>query len=116
MRHMNSGISCCTKTAIQAGAKQKTGQSVCVSVPGACADVLARVTDVYSLDQLIRMKRRWKVSLAALNYRLHKIGITSDWRNRDLCIQIAREGFHKNEPASIEREKSIVWEKLLKLL
>lgn len=80
------------------------------------ADVLAHVTDVYSLDQLIRMKHRWKVSLAALNYRLHKVGITTDWRNRDLCIQISREGYHKNEPASIERERSMVWEKILKLL
>jgi Zn-dependent peptidase ImmA (M78 family) len=80
------------------------------------ADVLAHVADVYSLDQLIRLKQRWKVSLAALNYRIHKVGITTDWRNRDLCIQIAREGYHKNEPASIERERSMVWEKLLKLL
>lgn len=81
-----------------------------------CADVLAHVTDVYSLDQLIRLKRRWMVSLSALNYRLHKVGITSDWRNRDLCIQIAREGYHKSEPAGIDRERSMVWEKLLKLL
>ncbi len=80
------------------------------------ADVLAHVGDVYSLDQIIRLKRRWKVSVAALNYRLHKIGITSDWRNRDLCIQIARQGFHKNEPDGIDRERSMVWEKVLKLL
>ena len=80
------------------------------------ADVLAQFNDVYSLDQLIRMKQRWRVSLAALNYRLHKVGITTDWRNRDLCIQIAREGYHKKEPAGIERERSMVWEKLLKLL
>ena len=80
------------------------------------ADVLAHVLDVYSLDQLIRLKHRWRVSLAALNYRLHRVGITSDWRNRDLCIQIAREGYHKCEPASIERERSMVWEKVLKLL
>ena len=80
------------------------------------ADVLAHVLEVYSLNQLIRLKHRWKVSLAALNYRLHRVGITSEWRNRDLCIQIAREGYHKNEPAGIERERSMVWEKLLKLL
>ena len=79
-------------------------------------DVLAHVAEVYSLDQLIRLKQRWKVSLAALNYRLHRVGITSDWRNRDLCIQIAREGYHRNEPASIERERSMVWEKILRLL
>lgn len=80
------------------------------------ADVLAHVIEVYSLDQLIRLKHRWRVSLSALNYRLHRVGITSEWRNRDLCIQIAREGYHRNEPASMERERSMVWEKILKLL
>ncbi len=80
------------------------------------SDVLAQFNEVYSLEQLIRMKQRWKVSLAALNYRLHKVGITTDWRNRDFCIQIAREGYHKKEPKGIERERSMVWEKILKLL
>jgi Zn-dependent peptidase ImmA (M78 family)/DNA-binding XRE family transcriptional regulator len=80
------------------------------------ADVLAHVRDVYSLDQIIRLKQRWKVSLAALNYRLHRVGITTEWRNRDFCIQIAREGFHRNEPAPIARERSMVWEKVLRLL
>lgn len=80
------------------------------------ADVLAHVSEVYSLEQLIRLKRRWKVSVAALNYRLHKIGVTTDWRNRDLCIQISRQGYHKKEPDPIERERSLVWEKILKLL
>lgn len=80
------------------------------------ADVLAHVTDVYSLDQLIRLKQRWKVSVAALNYRLHRVGITTDWRNRDLCIQISREGYHRKEPNGIPRERSMVWEKVLKLL
>jgi Zn-dependent peptidase ImmA (M78 family) len=80
------------------------------------ADVLAHVGEVYSLTQIIRLKARWKVSVAALNYRLHKVGITSDWRNRDLCIQIAREGYNKKEPEGIERERSMVWEKILKLL
>ncbi|MDG5750100.1 XRE family transcriptional regulator [Qipengyuania sp. XHP0211] len=80
------------------------------------ADILGHISDVYSLDQLIRLKRRWKVSVAALNYRLHKVGITTDWRNRDLCIQISRLGYHKEEPEPIERERSMVWEKILKLL
>lgn len=80
------------------------------------ADVLAHVTDVYSLNQLVRLKQRWKVSVAALNYRLHKVGITTDWRNRDLCIQISREGYAKKEPNGIPRERSMVWEKILKIL
>lgn len=80
------------------------------------ADVLAHITEAYSLDQLIRLKQRWRVSLAALNYRVHRVGITTEWRNRDFCIQIAREGYHRSEPETINREKSMVWEKVLKLL
>lgn len=80
------------------------------------ADVLAHVSGVYSLDQIIRLKVRWKVSVAALNYRLHKIGVTTDWRNRDFCIQIARLGYGKQEPNGIPRERSMVWEKILKFL
>lgn len=80
------------------------------------ADVLAHVSDIYSLDQIMRLKQRWRVSLAALNYRLHKVGITSDWRYRDLCIQISTSGYSKKEPNGIPRERSMVWEKILKFL
>jgi Zn-dependent peptidase ImmA (M78 family)/DNA-binding XRE family transcriptional regulator len=80
------------------------------------ADVLAHVGEIYSLGQMIRLKNRWKVSLAALNYRLHKIGVTTDWGYRDFCIQLSTSGFNKKEPEPIERERSMVWEKILKIL
>ena len=80
------------------------------------ADVLAALPRVQHLGQLIRAKARWKVSLAALNYRLHKIGVTTEWKNRDFCIEIARKGYHKAEPNGIERERSVVWDKVLKSL
>lgn len=69
-----------------------------------------------SLDQLIGAKGRWRVSLAALNYRLHKIGLTTDWKYRDFCIEIAKKNYHKNEPQSVNREKSVVWQKVLNSL
>jgi Zn-dependent peptidase ImmA (M78 family) len=80
------------------------------------ADVLATLPVAHSLEQLIRAKARWRVSVAALNHRLHKLGITSDWKYRDFCIQIAKLGYNTQEPAGIEREKSVVWEKILKAL
>jgi Zn-dependent peptidase ImmA (M78 family) len=79
-------------------------------------DVLAHLPYVHSLDQIIAKKARWKVSVAALNYRLHKLGLTTEWHNRNLCIQIARAGYGKREPYPIEREMSVVWEKVLKTL
>lgn len=79
-------------------------------------DVIAEIPHVNRLDILIRKKSRWKVSLAALNYRLHKIGITTEWKNREFCIEIAKRGYNRSEPYSIDRERSSVWEKVLKTL
>jgi Zn-dependent peptidase ImmA (M78 family) len=80
------------------------------------ADVLSALSRVRDLQQLIAVKGRWLVSVAALNYRIHKLGIISDWKNRDFCIEIAKKGYNKNEPRPIDREKSLVWEKVLKTL
>jgi Zn-dependent peptidase ImmA (M78 family) len=80
------------------------------------SDVLGSLSNIFSLRQLIAGKARWRVSLAALNYRVHKLGLISDWKNRDFCIAIAKNHYNTNEPEPIAREKSIVWEKVLKSL
>jgi Zn-dependent peptidase ImmA (M78 family)/DNA-binding XRE family transcriptional regulator len=76
------------------------------------AEVRAKMPRVGFLNQIVEGKKYWKVSVAALNYRLHKLGITTDWQYRNFCIQIA-ERFRISEPYSIDREVSIVWEKVL---
>jgi Zn-dependent peptidase ImmA (M78 family)/DNA-binding XRE family transcriptional regulator len=80
------------------------------------ADVIATLPRVEHLGQIVRAKSRWRVSVAALNYRLHKIGITSDWRYRDFCIEIATRRYNKEEPDPIARETSVVWQKVLRAL
>ena len=80
------------------------------------ADVLAVLPRVNYLDQIIQGKKRWKVSVAALNYRLHKLGIISDWKYRDFCIGISRAKYNVQEPYEIEREKSVVWQKVMTVL
>jgi Zn-dependent peptidase ImmA (M78 family) len=80
------------------------------------ADILAELPYFISLDQMIRKKTRWKVSVAALNYRLHRLSLTTEWQNRNFCIQIARAGYNKKEPHPIPREMSVVWEKVLRTL
>lgn len=71
-------------------------------------DILSVLPSVQHLRQLIAAKRRWKVSLAALNYRVHKLGIISEWKNRDFCMEMAKLGYNKNEPNEIKRERSVV--------
>lgn len=80
------------------------------------SDVLAVIPRVNYLSQIIEAKKRWKVSVAALTYRLHKLKIISDWKYRDFCIQIVREQYHINEPHEIERERSVVWQKVMTTL
>jgi len=79
------------------------------------SDLLSFRKPHYSIEWLIGLKARWKVSLAALCYRMHKEEFLSDWRYRDLCIQI-RVRFKDTEPEGIERERSVVWSKVMKAL
>ncbi len=82
------------------------------------ADVLAVIPRVSGLSEIVRCKKRWGVSVAALNYRLHKLGITSEWQYRDLSIQISQNGWRQAEPQGTEipREMSAVWPKVLEAL
>ena len=65
-----------------------------------------------TFDILINLKRRWGVSVAALAYRLHSLGLVSDWHFRGLYMQIAKYG-KTREPNPIPRESSVVLKALL---
>lgn len=79
------------------------------------ASILASIRNVYSIDHLIKLKAKWRVSLAALTVRLHRLGVLTDWRYRDFCIQI-RVRYKDTEPEGISREKSVVWQKVMQSL
>lgn len=78
--------------------------------------VIAKQLMFPTLDNLIKSKKYWAVSVAALNYRLNSLGLTSEWTNRTLCIQISKAGYRTNEPNTIPRETSQVLEKVFKAL
>ena len=80
------------------------------------SSVLAHAPKAATLPSLIRHKKLWLVSVAALNYRLHALGLTTDWTYRTLCIQIAQAGYRMSEPESINHEKSLVLEKVFTAL
>jgi Zn-dependent peptidase ImmA (M78 family)/DNA-binding transcriptional regulator YiaG len=79
------------------------------------ADLVANVPFVRSIDDLIKAKVRWGVSVAALNYALHRIGIISDWKYRGFYIELNRLGRDK-EPAPMAHETSQIWIKVLTAL
>ena len=80
------------------------------------ASILAIAPKSITLPKLIRYKKHWSVSVAALNYRLHALSLTTDWTYRTLCIQLAQAGYRQKEPESINHEKSVVIEKVFSAL
>lgn len=78
-------------------------------------DLLAYIPRVSKLEQIVRAKKRWGVSVSALAYRLHKQNLLSDWQYRNFCIQINKL-YGKSEPEGMCREQSVVWEKVFREL
>lgn len=80
------------------------------------ADVLAKAPARQSLNQLIRTKQRWRVSLAALVYRLHKLYLLTEWQYRSLFVELSQKGFRRDEPEPCVRETSQVLAKVFRAL
>jgi Zn-dependent peptidase ImmA (M78 family)/DNA-binding XRE family transcriptional regulator len=105
------------------GGPAQDGRAVEVEANGFAAaflmpefDVVATIATVTALDRLVQAKRRWGVSVAALNYRLHQLGLLSDAQYRTFCIQINRRGYRTGEPNGLPREESIVWKTIFREL
>lgn len=75
-------------------------------------DVIGRIRRVTGLADLVLAKQRWGVSVAALAYRVHKLGIVTDWNYRGLCIEMNQVGYRTNEPQGLPPERSLVWQKV----
>ena len=80
------------------------------------ADIFNEAGNIHTVSQVIRTKKRWKVSAMALAYRLHTLGLISDWSYRSMCIELGQLGYRSGEPIGIERETSVVLAKVLSAL
>jgi Zn-dependent peptidase ImmA (M78 family)/transcriptional regulator with XRE-family HTH domain len=78
--------------------------------------VLAEARAGARLSHLLQDKRRWGVSAAALAYRMHDLGLLSDWQYRSIYIEISEKGYRRNEPNSMPRESSQVLRKVFSAL
>jgi Zn-dependent peptidase ImmA (M78 family) len=78
--------------------------------------VLASGARCPSVDQLVKLKQNWNVSVAALAHRLHATALMSDWHYRTTCIEIAQRGYRRNEPNGIPRETSQLLQKVFRAL
>ncbi len=78
--------------------------------------VLAHAPVIPTVRALIRLKRQWIVSVAALAHRLHALEVIKEWHYRHLCIEIARCGYRKREPDGAPREMSLLLGKVFQNL
>ncbi|WP_026608202.1 helix-turn-helix domain-containing protein [Methylocapsa acidiphila] len=76
-------------------------------------DVRPRMPKFITVDIIIRAKARWRVSAMAMAYRLHSLGMLSEWQYKSACIELGRRGYRTGEPNGIERETSAILRKVL---
>lgn len=78
--------------------------------------VLAEVPYGPTFKQIVKSKKRWKVSAFNLAKRSHKLGLLSEWQYRSICIELSKRG-KKNEPQPMKaRETSQILDKVFRAL
>jgi Zn-dependent peptidase ImmA (M78 family) len=57
-----------------------------------------------TLADLASLKRKWRVSMAAIARRARALNVIDDTRYRSICIDMSRNGWRKTEPVAIGAE------------
>ena len=65
---------------------------------------IGRYRKFISIQELVLLKRRYKMSIQALLYRLHELGVVNDYLYRRWCIMIGKMGWRKKEPQNLDPE------------
>jgi Zn-dependent peptidase ImmA (M78 family)/DNA-binding XRE family transcriptional regulator len=78
--------------------------------------MLAMTPPVVNVETLIKLKKAWGVSVAAMAVRLYKIGRLSEWNYRQLMVEISKRGYRTSEPDTIKRETSQILDKVFDAL
>jgi Zn-dependent peptidase ImmA (M78 family)/transcriptional regulator with XRE-family HTH domain len=78
--------------------------------------VIAHMPKGAFIDQIVKGRRIWKVAALALAYRLHDMGMLTEWQYRTICVELSKRGYRGGEPGGTQRETSQVFEKVFKAL
>jgi Zn-dependent peptidase ImmA (M78 family)/DNA-binding XRE family transcriptional regulator len=82
-----------------------------IPTDGLLPQLVARPT----LADVMTLKKYWRVSAAAMAYRLHKLGRVTDWQYRSWMIDLTQRGFRTDEPDGLPREQSSLLRQVLAL-
>lgn len=80
------------------------------------ASVRANAPRFATIENLIQLKKLWRVSIASLVRRLFDLKLITEWQYRTLNIEMSKRGMLKKEPEGIDKEKSQILEKIFKSL
>ncbi len=78
--------------------------------------VRANAPRFVALANLIKLKKLWLVSLAALVRRLKDLGLITEWQYRNLIIEMSKKKMLRREPEGIKRETSLILGKVFNAL
>lgn len=76
------------------------------------SEMRALSSKAIGIPEIMRIKKVWNVSAMALVYRLHKVGVLTEWLYRSMCIELSSQGMRTKESNSAERETSLVLKKV----
>ncbi|QTL40566.1 ImmA/IrrE family metallo-endopeptidase [Xenorhabdus budapestensis] len=79
-------------------------------------NVLAAKMQHPSVDGISQLRDNWKVSTFALIYRMRQVGALTTWQYNNLVREASARGFRTKEDRVMERERSIIIDKLLQAL
>ena len=80
------------------------------------ASILAKAPRGARLNQVIQAKRYWNVAAANLAYRMHAVGMLTEWQYRSIFIELGKRGYRNDEPNAGRREASQILEKVFRAL
>lgn len=66
--------------------------------------IVAELRPRVDLARLMELKRRWRVSMAALARRAKSLGVLTEWQYRSLMVEMSALGYRTTEPATFELE------------
>lgn len=80
------------------------------------SSIIAQSPTLPSYTELIKLKHFWKVSLAAIVYRLRALNLITEWQHRNLIITMSKNEYNINEPYPIQKETSQILTKVFDTL
>jgi Zn-dependent peptidase ImmA (M78 family) len=79
-------------------------------MPTASMKALGRI--VPTLDYIVRLKKTWIVSVAAMTVRLHELGLLTYYHYNRLYVELSSRGWRTSEPFGTKPETSQIWQKV----